>query len=98
MNAVLTTKLSSKGQVVLPEAVRDMFGWDVGTSFSVMVYKGSIIMKPLVAPTPAELDAEFADAFAESAKSARDARMPRSAIDDAVRAVHASSRARRSSR
>ena len=43
MTNVMTTKLSSKGQVVLPEALRNMYGWDAGTAFTVVVYKGAII-------------------------------------------------------
>jgi len=46
MTNVMTTKMSSKGQVVLPEALRQMYGWQSGTAFAVLVYKGSIIMQP----------------------------------------------------
>ena len=52
MAQVLTTKMSSRGQVVIPEAMRNQFGWGVGTSFIVEVYRGSVIMQP-VRPTPA---------------------------------------------
>jgi len=39
MTNIMTTKLSSKGQVVLPEALRNMYGWDAGTAFTVLVYQ-----------------------------------------------------------
>ena len=47
MTKVMTTKMSSKGQVVLPEALRQMYGWESGTAFTILTYKGSIIMQPL---------------------------------------------------
>ena len=61
MAQVLTTKMSSRGQVVIPEAMRNQYGWGVGTSFIVEVYRGSVIMQP-VRPTPAS---QFAKRFDE---------------------------------
>ena len=61
MAQVLTTKMSSRGQVVIPEAMRNQFGWGVGTSFIVEAYRGSVIMQP-VRPTPAS---QFAQRFDE---------------------------------
>lgn len=70
---VLTTRMSSKGQVVLPEALREMNGWGVGTAFTLMMCKGSLIMQPIRTPTEAELLAEFDEAFEESRRQARKA-------------------------
>lgn len=61
MAQVMTTKMSSRGQVVIPEAMRNQFGWGVGTSFIVEVYRGSVIMQP-IRPTPAS---QFAKRFDE---------------------------------
>ena len=61
MAQVMTTKMSSRGQVVIPEAMRNQFGWGVGTSFIVEVYRGSVIMQP-IRPTPAS---RFAKRFDE---------------------------------
>ena len=36
MTKVMTTKMSSKGQVVLPEALRQMYGWESGTAFTIL--------------------------------------------------------------
>jgi AbrB family looped-hinge helix DNA binding protein len=41
-----TTRLSSKGQVVLPRAVRDAYGWTEGTEFSVEDSSGGILLRP----------------------------------------------------
>jgi len=57
MTNLLTTRMSSRGQVVIPEELRKEFGWKSGTSFSVLVYRGSVIMQPLQMPSEAELAA-----------------------------------------
>lgn len=46
-----TTRLSSKGQVVIPKAVRDAHGWREGTEFTVEAEKGSLVLRP-VKPFP----------------------------------------------
>ena len=98
MTAVMTTKMSSKGQVVLPEALREMYRWDAGTSFTVYAYKGSVIMQPLKMPTEEELAAEFDQAFNESRRMAKAAGMTLSDIDDAIRSVRVERRMRRARR
>ena len=70
--------------MVLLEALRNMYGWDFGTAFTVVVYKGAIIMKPIRTPTEAELDEEFDEAFTESRQQARAAGMPPSDIRQAI--------------
>ena len=87
MASVMTTKMSSKGQVVLPEAVRQMYGWGSGTAFTVLAYKGAVIMQPLKTPTDDEIAAEFEEAFAESRRQAREAGMTPRDITDAISAV-----------
>ena len=95
MTNVMTTKLSSKGQVVLPEALRNMYGWDSGTAFTVVVYKGAIIMKPIRTPTEAELAEEFDEAFTESRQQARAASMTQADIRQALSEVRSARRTRR---
>jgi len=41
-----TTRLSSKGQVVLPKPVRDAHKWTPGTEFSVETVKDGVLLKP----------------------------------------------------
>jgi len=41
-----TTKLSSKGQVVLPKPVRTAHGWKPGTEFLIVEQDGSILLRP----------------------------------------------------
>ena len=96
MTNVMTTKLSSKGQVVLPEALRNMYGWDAGTAFTVLAYKGAVIMQPIKDPTEEELAREFDEAFGESCRQARAAGMTREDVNRAISEVRSERRARRS--
>jgi AbrB family looped-hinge helix DNA binding protein len=41
-----TTKLSSKGQVVLPKSVRDQHGWVEGTEFVVESTANGVLLRP----------------------------------------------------
>lgn len=94
MVSVMTTRMSSKGQVVLPEALRQMYGWGSGTAFSVLVYKGSVIMQPLKTPTDEEMAAELEEAFAESRRQAKDAGLTPMDVSDAVAEVRRARRTR----
>lgn len=42
-----TTRLSSKGQVVLPKPVRDTLGWTQGMEFAVVASKEGVLLRPL---------------------------------------------------
>lgn len=42
-----TTRLSSKGQVILPKSVRDGRGWRPGTEFAVEEVRGGVLLRPL---------------------------------------------------
>ena len=98
MTNILTTKMSSKGQIVLPEALRQTYGWGSGTAFTILDYKGAIIMQPLKTPTEDEIAAEFEEAFAESRRQAKNAGMVPTDISSAISAVRSMRRARRTRR
>ena len=42
-----TTRLSSKGQVILPKSVRDERRWEAGTEFSVEPVGDGVLLRPL---------------------------------------------------
>jgi AbrB family looped-hinge helix DNA binding protein len=42
-----TTKLSSKGQVVLPKSLRDARSWEPGTKFAAEEVPEGILLRPL---------------------------------------------------
>lgn len=95
MTSVMTTRMSSKGQIVLPEALRQMYGWGSGTAFTVLACNGAVIMQPLKAPTEDEIAAEFEAAFEESRRQAREAGMTPMDVSNAIAEVRSARRARR---
>ena len=53
---VSTTKMSSKGQVVIPEQVREQLALEPGSQFVVVGDKDVVILKRIVAPSLSEFD------------------------------------------
>ena len=54
-----TTKLSSKGQVVLPKSVRDQHGWAPGTEFEVESTPDGVRLRAKAPFARTELDSVF---------------------------------------
>ena len=78
-----TTKMSSKGQVVIPEAIRKQLGLEPGDQFVVVAGKDAVILKTIAAPAMDEFD----ELLAEARKQARRAGLTRSDVTDALAAV-----------
>lgn len=57
MGTVATTRLSSKGQVVIPEDVRKALGLEVGAQFVVMGEGDTVVLKRIAVPAKSELKA-----------------------------------------
>ena len=51
-----TTKLSSKGQIILPKSVRDARQWKPGTEFAVETVAGGILLRPLKPYPPTRIE------------------------------------------
>ena len=51
-----TTRLSSKGQIILPKAVRDLHHWEPGTDFLVEDTGDGVMLRPIKAGAPTRLD------------------------------------------
>lgn len=85
MKANATTKMSSKGQVVIPEEVRDALGLKAGSKF-VVVGEGDVVILKVISP-PSMSD--FDDIIQEARRQARQAGMKRSDVTAALRAVRA---------
>ena len=85
MKASATTKMSSKGQVVIPEEVRNALGLKAGSKF-VVVGKGDVVILKVVTP-PSMSD--FDDIIQEARRQARQAGMKRSDVTAALKAVRA---------
>jgi AbrB family looped-hinge helix DNA binding protein len=56
MGSLATTRLSSKGQVVIPEEIRLRLGLKEGTQFVVVGDRDVVILKTIAPPPMAEFD------------------------------------------
>ena len=81
MENIETTRMSSKGQVVIPEAVRNRLGLKTGAQFVVVGDRDVVILKTIAAPARSE----FATIAAKARRQAREAGLHVSDIDRAVR-------------
>ena len=77
------TAVSSKGQVVLPKAVRDALSLDAGSKLIVVTDGDNILLKPIIAPDISEFDS----LLKESQKWAKDVGMTEDDISDAIQSV-----------
>ncbi len=85
MKKVATTKISSKGQVVIPEQIRKDMGLQQGAEFVVVADKDAIILKTIQPPSVKAFNSLLKKAKAQ----ARKAGMKKSAIKTAVKKVRA---------
>jgi AbrB family looped-hinge helix DNA binding protein len=51
-----TTRLSSKGQIILPKTVRDQHHWAPGTDFSVEDTGDGVLLRPVKTGQPTRLE------------------------------------------
>lgn len=80
-----TTKMTSKGQVVIPEETRKRLGMQPGTQFMVVEGKDALIFKVIQPPSMEDFD----KLLAEARRQARKAGMKKSDIVDAIKQVRA---------
>ena len=78
-----TTKLSSKGQVVIPEEIRDRLGLKPGAQFVVVGDRDVVILKVINQPDMSEFD----DLVARARKSAKQAGKRPADVQSAIRKV-----------
>lgn len=83
MSILSTTKMSSKGQVVIPEDVRDDLGLRAGDQFVVMGDKDVVILKTISPPSMNEFDS----LIRKARKQAREAGLTKADVAKAIRAV-----------
>lgn len=80
---VYTTKMSSKGQIVIPENIRDSLGLTAGTQF-VVVGKGDTVILKLISPPPLE---ELQELLIEARKSAKKTKLKKTDVLSTIRKV-----------
>ncbi len=86
MQLSATTKLSSKGQVVIPEDIRINLGLHSGDQFVVIGNKDTIVFKLLIPPSMADFDR----LILEARKQARKAGLKKSDIKKIIASVRQS--------
>lgn len=80
MDSPSTTRMSSKGQVVIPEEIRKRLGLSAGVQFVVVGDDDVVILKRLDSPDLAEFDA----LIREARHQARSVGMKRSDVREAI--------------
>jgi len=80
MSKVSTTKMSSKGQVVIPENIRKQLNLKAGAQFVVVGEKDVVILKNIEPPSLVE----FGALIAEARKKGKQAGIKKSDISDAI--------------
>lgn len=83
MKRVATTRMSSKGQVVIPEEVRKALGLETGAQFVVVGEGDVVVLKKVQPPSMADFD----EILQEARRQARLAGMKRADVAAAIRAV-----------
>ena len=83
MAELATTKMSSKGQVVIPEDIRKRLGLEAGSQFIVVAGKDAVILKTISPPSIAEFD----ELIRKARRQARKASVTQSDIDKAIATV-----------
>lgn len=68
MPGLSTTKMSSKGQVVIPEDIRRRLGLKAGSQFVVVGEKDTVILKTISPPSLEEFEQLIAEARKQAAK------------------------------
>ena len=80
MPNLATTKMSSKGQVVIPEDIRKRLGLKAGAQFVVVGDKDVVILKAISPPSMEDFDA----LISEARRQAKKAGMKQSDITNAL--------------
>jgi AbrB family looped-hinge helix DNA binding protein len=83
MAALSTTRMSSKGQIVIPEEIRDRLQLQAGTQFGVVGDRDVVILKAISAPSMKAFDS----LITRVRKQARNAGLKKSDVEAAVAKV-----------
>jgi AbrB family looped-hinge helix DNA binding protein len=80
MGTLATTKMSSKGQVVIPEEVRKRLNLKAGTQFVVVGENDVVILKAILPPSLHEFD----DLIVKARREAKSAGLKQADSQDAI--------------
>jgi len=85
MSQIATTRMSSKGQVVIPENVRKRLGLKAGSEFVVVAGDDAIVLRPVTEPDMSQFD----ELLAEARRQGRRAGLRKADITSAIRTARA---------
>lgn len=80
-----TTKMSSKGQIVIPEEIRKRLGLSTGTQFVVIGNDDAVILKTIEPPSMKGMG----ELLASARKAARKAGLKKSDVNEAIKKARA---------
>ena len=83
MSSVATTKLSSKGQVVIPEEIRNKLHLKTGSKFVVLGDKDIVILKNISTP---DIN-EFSNLINKARNTAKNIGLTKNDISDAIKSA-----------
>ena len=83
METLATTRMSSRGQVVIPEEIRDRLGLQAGTQFVVVGNRDVVILKAITTPSLRAFD----DLVSRARVQARRAGLRKSDVKATVKKV-----------
>ncbi len=83
MSELATTKMSSKGQVVIPEEIRNRLHLTAGSQFVVVAGKDAVILKTISPPSIEEFD----ELIREAREQARKVGLKKADIEAAITEV-----------
>lgn len=63
-----TTRMSTKGQVVIPEDIRDSLGLSSGTQFVVIAHGDTVLLRKIGRPSPQDIQRLLADTHRHTKK------------------------------
>lgn len=86
MSDVATTRLSSKGQVVIPEEIRTRLGLKTGVEFVVVGDRDTVILKTIQTPS---MD-QFEELLGKARRAAKAAKLKQADISAAIKAARGS--------
>lgn len=81
MSTLATTRLSSKGQVVIPEEIREQMGLHTGDRFVVLAEEGIVILKTIFPPE----QSEYYSLVKKTRRAAKKAGITKSSVNAAIK-------------
>ena len=83
MNAIATTKMTSRGQVVIPEEIRKRLNLVTGVQFLMLEERNGLFLKPI----KPDVNRSLSELLAEARKQAAETGMTPEDIENAIREV-----------